>query len=201
MSVLDAYLEAALWSSTGDDDRPLDDQFSSSDFSAAAERQAERELEAFMYEVGNAVEGLRAEDREGLDFDADDIGHDFWLNRNGHGSGFWSHPEKYGPLARVFSELARSAGERSIYVDTDGELRFSPDPDYRRAAGKLRLLGLRVEKEEHVTELKPCLYCRRELRHRQYVLESGERVLLPTKHNRPDGSPCPNFPIKPWASR
>jgi hypothetical protein len=38
--------------------------------------------------------------------------HDFWLTRNGHGTGFWDRPEIYGEHhAKRFTELAESYGE------------------------------------------------------------------------------------------
>ena len=45
-------------------------------------------------------------------------GHDFWLNRNGHGAGFWDGdwPE---PLATRLDELSKSFGECGLYLGDD----------------------------------------------------------------------------------
>jgi hypothetical protein len=38
--------------------------------------------------------------------------HDFWLTRNGHGTGFWDRPEVYGEHhAKRFTELSEAYGE------------------------------------------------------------------------------------------
>lgn len=45
------------------------------------------------------------------------MGHDLWLTRNGHGAGFWDRPEIWGDCADVFSDIARSMGEKSAWVE------------------------------------------------------------------------------------
>lgn len=43
---------------------------------------------------------------------AEQIGHDLWLTRNGHGAGFWDRPyEMYGMHRMTFTDLARSMGQ------------------------------------------------------------------------------------------
>jgi hypothetical protein len=43
-------------------------------------------------------------------------GHDFWLTRNGHGTGFWDRPEIYGEdRSRILTALSITAGE--VYLD------------------------------------------------------------------------------------
>lgn len=50
-------------------------------------------------------------------------GHDFWLTRNGHGSGFWDRPELYGeyPASKLTSR-AESFGEINLTLGDDGLL-------------------------------------------------------------------------------
>lgn len=45
------------------------------------------------------------------------VGHDFWLTRQGHGAGFWDGPEIYGgdDNADKLSDSARSFGQRDIF--------------------------------------------------------------------------------------
>lgn len=56
-----------------------------------------------------------------MDWDSQNMvsqfGHDFWLTRNGHGSGFWDREEIWGDCADFLSELAKSSGERYASVE------------------------------------------------------------------------------------
>ena len=50
-------------------------------------------------------------------------GHDFWLTRNGHGTGFWDSPEIYGEYkAQMFTKIAESFGEAYAVYDEMGEI-------------------------------------------------------------------------------
>jgi len=45
-------------------------------------------------------------------------GHDFWLTRNGHGTGFWDRPEIYRDyLVGKFTKIAESFGEAYAVYD------------------------------------------------------------------------------------
>lgn len=132
---LEQYLETALWSSTGEDDRPLDDKYDTRNFTRKARLQAERELKAFFKkvdEVGYVAadraeeEGRLEEFKDSLDFDGTDLAHNFWLSRNGHGAGFFDKPEKFGELAGILQRVAKQAGERYIEVYGDA-LEFFPN--------------------------------------------------------------------------
>lgn len=48
------------------------------------------------------------------------IGHDFWLTRNGHGAGFWDRG--LGELGDKLTELCKQFGESNLYVGDDGKL-------------------------------------------------------------------------------
>jgi hypothetical protein len=54
------------------------------------------------------------------------VGHDFWLTRNGHGAGFWDRPELYGGQenADKLTEIAREFGEVTSYLGDDGYFYF-----------------------------------------------------------------------------
>lgn len=57
------------------------------------------------------------------DFDGELLGHNFWLNRNGHGSGFWDSEDTYGEnQAARLSKLAHSYGEAWVYLGDDGQI-------------------------------------------------------------------------------
>jgi hypothetical protein len=84
-----AYLEAALWSSTGDDDEPLDRKYTVSSIPKRVQRQMRRECVCFIRDAKHLLT-----EENFLSFFArlslsERAGHDFWLTRNGHGAGFW----------------------------------------------------------------------------------------------------------------
>lgn len=76
-----SYVTAALWSSTDDQGKPLDDNYTPRDIAPATLTRMEADCTRFLAEN----ETLLSE--SGLDDSR--AGHCFWLNRNGHGSGFW----------------------------------------------------------------------------------------------------------------
>jgi hypothetical protein len=57
----------------------------------------------------------------------DQIGHDFWLTRNGHGAGFWDSPELYGGKdnADALTEIADGFGYSEAYLGDDGTIMIS----------------------------------------------------------------------------
>ena len=118
---LASYLGTALWSSTGDDDEPLDNEFSIYDFDEEAMASASGDVEKFIAPLPRADEGP-SESFERQDIEK--VMHDFWLTRNGHGAGFWDgdYPEALGALLTV---LAEKFGDTDIYVGDDGKLYFS----------------------------------------------------------------------------
>lgn len=110
-----AYLECALWASTGDDGLPLDREHSLADFAPSALEQAANECRAFQ-------EANRADINTG---DVDRAGHDFWLTRCGHGVGFWDGDWEEA-IGERLTEACKRAGNRDLYVGDDGALYFSP---------------------------------------------------------------------------
>ncbi len=126
------YLETALWAETDNTDDsggdPLDKNYGVEDFTEEAVDEADEELQVFLQRVDEAVQVEEDHEEEtqtfeDRDFEAGDLAHDFWLTRNGHGTGFWDKPEMYGArLARTFSGIAKSFGEKHVYVNDDGTL-------------------------------------------------------------------------------
>jgi hypothetical protein len=115
-----AYIECALWSSTDDDGEPLDANYSVDDI-------AQETLDVMIYDCArfqaeNAQMILMGRDRPTRDYtDTERAGHDFWLNRNGHGCGFWDGdwPE---PQATNLDRASKAFGEYSLYVGDDGQI-------------------------------------------------------------------------------
>ena len=99
-----AYLEAALWSSIDDDDEPLDSNYGIDDLSTETIGKTKIDCQAFFNHNYELIKS-----------NLDRAGHDFWLTRNHHGSGFWDGdwPEDVGD---ELTEASHSYGECSLYV-------------------------------------------------------------------------------------
>lgn len=135
------YIDSALWSSTDNADesggRPLDDNYSINDIAPATLARMKRDAAAFLRDNADDI-GYGAKDRERA-------AHDFWLSRNGHGTGFWDNEDVYGVAeARRLHSAAKSFGEYDLYVGDDGMIHGSGtqhtrrSPRSRRAALKRR---------------------------------------------------------------
>lgn len=96
--IYDAYVEAVYFTETGDFDQPDPD----SELSAYDKMKAWADCRQFYW----ALLDLEVEH-----IDWKQVGHDLWLTRNGHGTGFWDRPEIYGSTsAKVFSAIAKAMG-------------------------------------------------------------------------------------------
>lgn len=106
-----AYTECALWSSTDEDGEPLD----TGEPELAPETQATftRDMLNF-WDYCDETLGDSWHDALSLE----QIGHDFWLTRNGHGAGFWDRG--LGELGRKLSDAAKTFGTCHLYVGDDG---------------------------------------------------------------------------------
>jgi len=104
----DAYIECALWSSLDENGAPLD----SSDAPISESLRAESRIECQDFYTANA-EDL-------ADMNPEQAGHDFWLTRDGHGTGFWDRG--LGELGDRLSEAAQICGEVWLFVSDDGEI-------------------------------------------------------------------------------
>jgi len=113
-TMLRAYIEAALWSttdeSTPDGGEPLDKNYGPEDIAQATLEAMRHDVTAFAETYAEQLEG--SWDRAGLDL---------WLTRNGLGAGFWDGdwPE---PAATVLTDAAEALGEFCLYVGNNGEL-------------------------------------------------------------------------------
>lgn len=108
-----AYIEAALWS-TNDESTPaggvpLDENYDPNDIAPDTLRQMLADCVRFRVE--------NAADLRELDTD-EQAGHDFWLTREGHGTGFWDRGN--GALGDRLAEAARRFGEFGLIVGDDG---------------------------------------------------------------------------------
>ena len=114
------YLRCALWSSVDEDGRPLDACHDLEDIDTESVHEAaevcayfQRDNAADLATVAGVCEARRA-------------GWLFWLNRNGHGAGFWD--EYFGPeeaIREAFIRLdvaSRMLPESCAVVGDDGRV-------------------------------------------------------------------------------
>jgi len=131
---LNAYIEAALWSSTtmedqviNDEEVPegtsLDDAYFFDDIQYASLKYLVDYAEDWLYsdDVQMALASLG-------DYDEGQLGHDLWLTAAGHGAGFWDGdwPE---PEASVLDETSRAYGAE-LY-DANGKVYVFGGENYK----------------------------------------------------------------------
>lgn len=109
-SMVNHYLVTALWSSSDDNDDPMDGKYGVKDFTVAARQQAAKDCDAFVLACEEAGLG-GALFQNGYD----EAGHDFWLTRNGHGAGFWDGD--YGDDGDALTEIAKRFREVNLYAN------------------------------------------------------------------------------------
>ena len=116
--MLRAYGECALWSSTDDDGEPLDAGRDFFDLPPETVEAMRADVERFARAHASAIESWPGKSERNPDpYGA--AGHDLWLNRNGHGCGFWDGdwPE---PAATELDQAAKAMGGVDLYVGDDG---------------------------------------------------------------------------------
>lgn len=118
-SFTQGYIDCALWSSTGDNDEPLDENHSIADFAPETLAKIIADCERFQSE--NEI----PEYNNSRYSDAELAGHDFWLTRNRHGAGFWDGDIEEA-VGKRLTEAAHQFGEINLYVGDDGLLYLTP---------------------------------------------------------------------------
>lgn len=103
------YLDCALWSSTGDDDQPLD-VLGVEAIAPETRAKMRRELTAFVLKNQGLIKASGLQDTQ--------VGHDFWLTRNGHGAGFWDRD--LGEIGEQLTKACKEFPEVDLYVGDDG---------------------------------------------------------------------------------
>lgn len=117
-----AYLDCAvfaetLWDTEDSEPTPFSDlgYTGAHDFSPSGFMVAFGDCEDFVNANAEALQ------QSGLSLEQ--IGHDFWLTRNGHGAGFWGRG--LGAVGAALTDAARVCGSSSLICDTEnGELEF-----------------------------------------------------------------------------
>lgn len=104
------YIAAALWSSVDDNCEPLGAAYDLDDIAPETLARMGEDCAAF---VDTAKPFLDV-----ADLSEEQIGHDIWLTRNGHGAGFWDRG--LGDTGRALTDIAEGFGEVWLYVGDDG---------------------------------------------------------------------------------
>jgi hypothetical protein len=120
-AVLNGYIDCALWSSTDESTpeggEPMDANYGRDDIAAEALESMRDDVESFVSDPA-----IRSALRFWVEtFGEAQIGHDFWLTRNGHGAGFWDRfssgeGEAHG---RALTDASCPYGETHLYVGDD----------------------------------------------------------------------------------
>jgi len=106
------YLICALWSSMDDDGGQLDDGYDVLDISQNLYWRSDSDVKNFVELAGNMLD----------DWTDEQIGHDFWLTRNGHGAGFW---DRDLPFKDELTEIVKNNYNTiDIYVTDSGEIDY-----------------------------------------------------------------------------
>jgi hypothetical protein len=106
---LPSYLESAFWTSTGENDTPLDARYDYHDLDDDDLEACRLELQAF------CIAGWRTLHRAKVE--PEQCGHDFWLTRNRHGVGFWDRG--LGADGDALTALSEMFGAQNLYVGDD----------------------------------------------------------------------------------
>lgn len=69
------------------------------------------------------------ENKAMIEHDPPQAGHDLWLTRNRHGTGFWDREELWSPNSRELTERAHAMGEVNLLVGDDGFIHQFPLPE------------------------------------------------------------------------
>jgi len=121
---LQGYVTCALWSSndgsTPQGGEPLDSNYGPENFAPQAMQQMEAECAEFQQANAELLNRFYEY------YDDGRAGHDFWLNRNGHGSGFWDEDGDKA-VNKALSEASKACGERDLYVGDDGMIYVYPE--------------------------------------------------------------------------
>ena len=108
-AMVTAYLVCALWSSVTGKDIPFDQDHDVDDFDEATVKEATEECEEFKRDAAHLIEGWTDEE----------LGHDLWLTRNGHGTGFWDRGRPHG---LELTKMAKDLGEAYCWERDDGKV-------------------------------------------------------------------------------
>lgn len=110
----EAYLECAPWSSI--DVLPNGENVNLDDYELSEEARdmLDADIEEFVTDNINLIR--RAMEVDSV-YNFAQVGHDYWLTRNGHGAGFWDRG--LGKVGRELTEACKPYGSSELYLADD----------------------------------------------------------------------------------
>lgn len=127
--VLHGYITAALWSTNDESDEsggePLDKNYGPSDVDPATVRKMRADIVKFLRENKKAVNAYTTHRQHSREHGNvwEYLGHDLWLSRNGHGTGFWDRNyDGEDWIGEQLDKAAHKLGESYLYVGDDGRI-------------------------------------------------------------------------------
>lgn len=115
-----AYIVAALWSSTDETGEPLDAVFSEDDLAEETAQKMRSDCEDFIQANASDLTVYCLQMKNEQWSGEARAGHDFWLTRCGHGAGFWDRG--LGDLGERLSTAAKVYGNVDLYAGDDGQI-------------------------------------------------------------------------------
>jgi hypothetical protein len=113
------YIDCALWSETDSEtEAPLADRFTADDVSFGSRENMTDDVYAFLSACWYAELDLSA-------LEPEQIGHDLWLTRGGHGVGFWDRG--LGDLGERLTEIAHAEGSVHLWVGDNGRVYYGAE--------------------------------------------------------------------------
>jgi len=109
-SIVHAYLTAALWATCDDEGDPLSNSYGIEDVDERTKNVAVIDCDKFKLQATSLLREMRS----------DQIGHDLFLTRNGHGVGFWDRD--LGEVGDKLTKLAEAMGPAEFYVGDDDKI-------------------------------------------------------------------------------
>jgi hypothetical protein len=118
------YIGTALqdFSLTQRDTDDLDADYDIDDLDIDAREAMESDAKVFWNRNGAYILAREKNNDRGEWTIAQRAASDFWLNRNGHGVGFWSRPDLWGPYTEKFDEDSKWFGRCDLYLGDDGKV-------------------------------------------------------------------------------
>lgn len=112
-----SYLTCALWTSTDDNEESyLDNNFQIEDI--AIDDLIKIKIQCENFQKNNVFLLQKAYEKVG--YNASNAGHDLWLTRNGHGTGFWDRD--LNDIGEQLSLKAKELNVSDIYKGDDEKL-------------------------------------------------------------------------------
>ncbi len=109
-----AYVECALWSSADENGEKMEEHDVSEELSSVFEADCKD------FQTANVALLNEAYSHPDVDYDASRAGHDFWLTRNRHGTGFWDRG--LGDVGDRLTAAAHPHGDCALYKGDDGKI-------------------------------------------------------------------------------